>query len=120
MMVIENKVKEFVDKNYEQFMKNHMGIEPPFKLVSEYTLKNGQQVDKVIIGTNKKILALIECKGEVNLNEFVRGTGQAIQGAFQIKKNQNNNFSEDAKSFLLVPIEMANKLPLHLKDEILV
>jgi hypothetical protein len=41
-MVVEDKIKEFVDKNYEQFMKNHMGIEPPFKLVSEYTLKNGQ------------------------------------------------------------------------------
>jgi hypothetical protein len=116
MTIVEDQIKSFVDKNYKQFMKNHLGIESPFKLVSEYTIKNGQQVDKVIIGTNNKILALIECKGEVNLNEFVRGTGQAIQGAFQIKQNIDNNFSEGAKSFLLVPIEMANKLPLHLFD----
>jgi len=45
-------------------------------------------------------LALIECKGEVNLNEFVRGTGQANSRCFSNKKDQNNNFSEDAKSFL--------------------
>lgn len=69
-MVVEDRIKEFVDKNYEQFMKNHMGIEPPFKLVSEYTLKNGQRVDKVILGTDNKILCLIECKGEVDLNQF--------------------------------------------------
>jgi hypothetical protein len=113
-MVVEDRIKEFVDKNYEQFMKNHMGIEPPFKLVSEYTLKNGQRVDKVILGTDNKILCLIECKGEVDLNHFVGGTGQAIQGAFQIKKNVNNDFDENAKSFLMVPIEMANKLSLNL------
>ena len=116
MVVCEDRIKEFMDKNYESFMKKHMGLEPPFKLVSEYTIKNGQQVDKVIIGTDKKILTLIECKGEVNLNEFVRGTGQAIQGAFQIKKNLDNNFSENAKSFLLVPIEMAKRIPLNLFD----
>lgn len=116
MVIVEDKIKEFVDKNYKQFMKHHLGIEPPFKLVSEYTLRNGQQVDKVIIGTNNKILALIECKGEVNLTEFVRGTGQAIQGTHQINININNNFSENAKSFLVVPVEMANKLSLHLFD----
>lgn len=115
-MVVEDRIKEFVDRNFEQFMKKHMGVEPPFKLVSEYTLRNSQQVDKVIIGTDNKILALIECKGEVNLNEFVRGTGQAIQGAYQINKNANNDFSENAKSFLLVPVEMANNVQLDLFD----
>jgi len=115
-MVVEDRIKEFVDKNYEQFMKNHMGIEPPFKLVSEYTLKDGQRVDKVVLGTDNKILSLIECKGEVDLNHFVGGTGQAIQGAFQIKKDTNNEFDENAKSFLMVPIEMANKLHLNLFD----
>lgn len=116
MVVSENEIKSFVDENFEQFMANHMRIGPPFKLVSEYTLPNGQQVDKVIIGTNNKILALIECKGELNLNEFVRGTGQAIQGAYQIKKNEKEDFSENAKSFLMVPLEMANNLPLNLFD----
>lgn len=56
MVVSEDKIKSFVDENFEQFMANHMKIEPPFKLVSEYTLSNGQQVDKVIMGTNNKIL----------------------------------------------------------------
>ena len=115
-MVSEDEIKAFVDRYYEQFMANHMRIEPPFKLVSEYTLPNGQAVDKVILGTNKKILALIECKGEVNLNEFVRGTGQAIQGAYQITKNQRDDFAENCKSFLLVPIEMAKNVQLDLFD----
>jgi len=116
MVVSEDQIKEFVNKHYEEFMANHMRIEPPFKLVSEYTLPNGQQVDKVIIGTNNKILALIECKGEVNLNEFVRGTGQAIQGAYQILKNQKDDFAENCKSFLIVPIEMAKNVQLDLFD----
>mgnify|MGYP001591371588 CR=1 FL=1 len=77
MAVSEDQVKSFIEKNATTFMNNHMGLEPPFKVVSEYTLPNSQQVDKVIMGTGNKILALIECKGEVDLNEFVRGTGQA-------------------------------------------
>lgn len=116
MAVREDQITAFIDRYYERFMAKHMKIEPPFNLVSEYTLPNGQQVDKVIMGTNNKILALIECKGEVNLNEFVRGTGQAIQGAYQIIKNNKGDFSEDAKSFLVVPIEMDKNVKLDLFD----
>ncbi|MGM0438592.1 MAG: hypothetical protein ACQEQD_10025 [Bacillota bacterium] len=116
MVVTEDQIKEYMDSNYEEFMRKHMNLEGPFEITSEYTLPNGQQVDKVIFGTNKEILALIECKGEVGTNDFVRGTGQAIQGKYHIKKNMTDNFSENAKSFLVIPVEMAKKVALKLFD----
>ena len=113
MVVVEDKIKLFIDDNYEEFMKKHMGMEGPFKVVSEYPLGNGQLVDKVIIGTNNKVLALIECKGEVGTNEFVRGFGQTYQGNFHITKNFNGNISDNAKSLLVMPIEVKHKIPFH-------
>lgn len=112
MVIIEDDVKAYVDEYYEDFMRKHMGLEGPFKVVSEYPLKNGQLVDKVIFGTDNKILALIECKGEVGTNEFVRGFGQTYQGICHIKRNVSSDFDENAKSLLLMPLESTKKIPL--------
>ena len=115
-MVTEPEICKFVEDHIEEIMQKHMGIEGPFEVISEYSLPNGQLVDKVVIGTDKKVLALFECKGEVGTNNFVGGIGQAIQGSFHIKKNLRGDFSEMAKSFLIVPIEMSEKLSIDLFD----
>ena len=105
-MVEEPEITRWFDTHYEEFMTQMMHLEGPLVLESEITIANGQQVDKVVYGTGKKILALIEAKGTVNLTDFIRGMGQAFQGMHQIKMNYDENFSENAESFLLVPYDM--------------
>lgn len=109
-MVTEPEIWKFVDYHYKEIIKQHMGIEGPFSLYHEYTLPNNQRVDRVVLATGNKVLALIECKGDVDTNSFVGGIGQAVQGAFQIKKNIEGNMDERALSFLLIPKGMAEKL----------
>jgi hypothetical protein len=115
-MVREPEVWKFVEDHAEDIMKKHMGLEGPFEVIPEYSLPNGQSVDRVIMGTNKKVLALFECKGDVGTNEFVGGVGQAIQGAYHIKKNLRGNFAENARSFLVIPIGLSRRIPLDLFD----
>jgi len=114
--VTEDEIKAFIDKNYKIMVKRHLGVEGPLQVESEYSLPNGQKVDKVIIGTNNKVIAIIECKGEEGTNAFVDGIGQAIQAKYQIQLNENEEFISDAKSFLAVPIEVSTKLPLEKFD----
>ena len=114
--VTEDEIKAFIDKNYKSMVKRHLGIEGPLQVESEYSLPNGQKVDKVIIGANNKVIAIIECKGEEDTNAFVDGIGQAVQAKYQIQLNENEEFVSDAKSFLAVPIEVSTKLPLEKFD----
>ena len=107
-MTTEDDLKGWFDNNYEEFMQEFMKMEGPFNLESEITIANGQQVDKVIYGSEKLIQALIEMKGTCNLTEFIRGVGQTQQQNHQIKMNTNGNFSDRAKSFLLIPLDMKN------------
>ena len=105
-MVEEDEITKWFDENYEGFMVQFMKMERPFILDSEITIANGQQVDKVVYGTGKQILALVECKGTTNLTEFLRGVSQAYQQNHQINLNLNDNISSNAKSFLVMPADM--------------
>jgi len=115
-MIEEPQICKFVEENIEEIMRKHMGMEGPFDVYREYSLPNGQRVDRVVVGTDKKLLGLFECKGEVGTNAFVGGIGQAVQGCYHIKKNLRSNFSENAQSFLVVPIELAESISLDLFD----
>jgi len=111
-MATETEIKKYVEIHVNDIIKKHMGLEGPFIIKNEYRLQNGQEVDRVAMGTNNKIFALFECKGEAGVNELIDGVGQALQGWFQIKSNLKGDFSNDAKSFLVVSKETASKLNL--------
>ena len=63
-----------------------------------------------------KIQSFIECKGTVGTSDFIKGIGQAYQGYHQKILNLDENFNQDALSYLLVPIEITNSIDVQKFD----
>lgn len=114
MGVEENEIKSFIDNNYEEIIRRFVKIDGNFFSKPEYPLVNGQQIDRAIINEDRKVAALIECKGSGGVNALVDGIGQATQCAYHIKKNINNEFMDGCKAFLAIPKEMLGKVDLDL------
>lgn len=114
MGVKEDDIKSFIDNNYNEIVRRFIKIEGTFFSKPEYPLINNQQIDRAIINEDRKIAALIECKGTGGVNALVDGIGQATQCAYHIKKNINNEFLDGCKAFLAIPKEMLQAVDLKL------
>lgn len=107
----EKAVSKFIDTNKTAFVNKHLNSKGPFDLKPQYKLSYGAAVDWAVIdrGTNK-IIGLIECKGEPDLTEFVRGLGQ-VEQYYREMKNRPADFANDAKTLYVAGIKTAKKIP---------
>ena len=112
----EPDITKFFDENYKLFIDSIIQTEKTLYKEREYRIPNNQLVDRVLLDKDKKIQSLIECKGTVGTSEFIKGIGQAYQGYHQKILNLDENFNQDALSYLLVPIEITNSIDVQKFD----
>lgn len=108
----ENAVSKFVDDNSKQFVNKHLNPKGDFYLRPHYTLDYGGQVDWAVFDkSTDKIIGLIECKGEPNLTDFVRGLGQVTQYYKAMINTRNQTmFMDDAKTLYVAGKKTLNKI----------
>ncbi len=107
----EKAVSKFIDTNQVAFVNKHLNPKGPFDLKPQYKLDYGGAVDWAVFDkTTNKIIGLIECKGEPDLTEFVRGLGQ-IEQYYQAMIRNPAAFTSDAKTLYVADKVTVNKIP---------
>jgi len=101
--VEENEVQRFLENNLRAILSACMGYNGPYVSKPQFILKNGIQTDLGVIDNSGKIIALFESKGDVNINELVRGIGQLMQYQYHIDQNIGYDYLPTAKAFLVTP-----------------
>lgn len=99
----EPEVQEVLESNLGQILKACLGYNGNFVPKAQFPLENGIQADLGAVDDSGNIIALFESKGNVNINELVRGIGQVMQYQYHINKKIGYNYVNVARAFLVIP-----------------
>ncbi|SER85545.1 hypothetical protein [Lachnobacterium bovis] len=107
----EKDVSKFINTYQNSFVAKHLSPSGNFYLVPQYKLDYGGAADWAVFDKiTGKILGLIECKGEPDLTEFVRGLGQIEQYYYAIQRNKAS-FTPNAKTLYVADKKVIDKIP---------
>jgi hypothetical protein len=103
MSIPESQIQSFLQDNIVDILKVCMGFQAPHTIHPPFRLSNKIEADLGVLDKSKVVVALFECKGEIGMNEIVRGLDQTAQYQYHIDNNIDYTYAPDAKSFFVIP-----------------
>lgn len=111
----EKAISSFISSRGLRFAQKHLNPTGPVTFKPQYKLDYGGTVDWAVFDNNtNKIIGLIECKGEPDLTDFVRGLGQVEQYYYSMLNSLNKPasvFAGDAKVLYVADKATIKKIP---------
>jgi len=102
----EAKVQHFLESNIRNILDVCVNFQNSYILRPKLKLSNNIETDLGILDVSERVVAIFESKGNVGINELVRGIGQVAQYQKHIEERMLYDYIPSARAFLVIPLEV--------------